>query len=745
MPGKNDSKAAERRAGLVAERTNKDLCSAALNCQHSFLPITELVLCLTGFPRKRSELEQAKEEGIQTWTLAGDELQNFIEVMQKRIQATTKSNTNPPGRALFEHCLLRYGINVDSGLYSECAFSIEDAQLFSEYIRALDQSSLRQICMIKNFQTKWQSEVIDWGLDGLAAFAKDPEVAETMRSIELLLQSRFAEVATMSCVTSISAGATLLVLMRLKQRMMALDAKGDQGPDFPLTLLGKLLEYRDRKRVTLCTWEVKVLDKLYTQVELTEESYLEDLAQHMAASATASWTAPPTKFAQTLLTLEMHITLWQEQMLDSAFASLNNEKLVKTTDPYRMINIDDSLSDFTIIPKSQLLRAFAQNIPIMKFSPQDPSLSDVHWECRQEMRSLQRKEAEWSQWTTDIIVLLDIPATTDMKTTTSRTTAIMSNVRALKELVVRYKAELVAGEAASEAVLAESFQKDTEYRKKKDELRKELKEKDTRIQELEVAARELDQLKKDHARQNMAELEKELKNRERMVTDREEKAKIKEEELKKAHRQGKKDTLKEAKTNDAQLTKQLREEQKKSSDLEKQLESTTTTMNILQLDLDAYVGENQELKKLGGLAHKDEDQQAEITALRNEVEKYKKLTEAARPAEKVVKQRSRTTQSEANTAALADKEKLEDLVDALFKKLAEKDRQLRSAKDEIQRLNDQCMASGVPQMTVLAANQKIRELSKESADLQKQLAARDLRIAKIESMKEEFLRLICDM
>jgi hypothetical protein len=166
----------------------------------------------------------------------------------------------------------------------------------------------------------------------------------------------------------------------------------------------------------------------------------------------------------------MHITLWQEQMLDSTFASLNNEKLLKTTDPYRMINIDDSLNDFTIIPKSQSLRAFAQNIPIMKFSPQDPSLSDVHFDCRQEMRSLQRKEAEWSQWTTDIIALLDIPATTDMKTTTSRTTAIMSNARALKELVVRYKAELVAGEAASEAVLAESFQKDTEYRKKNDDL-----------------------------------------------------------------------------------------------------------------------------------------------------------------------------------------------------------------------------------------------------------------------------------
>jgi hypothetical protein len=310
---------------------------------------------------------------------------------------------------------------------------------------------------------------------------------------------------------------------------------------------------------------------------------------------------------------------------------------------------------------------------------------------------------------------------------------------------VRYKAELVAGEAASEAVLAESFQKDTEYRKKKDELRKELKEKDTRIQELEVAARELDQLKKDHARQNMAELEKELKNRERMVTDREEKAKIKEEELKKAHRQGKKDTLKEAKTNDAQLTKLLREEQKKSSDLEKELASTTATMNILQLDLDAYVAENQELKEARGLAHTGEDQKAEITTLRNEVEKYKKLAEAARPAEKLAKQRSQTAQSDAKAAALAENEKLENALTALSKKLGEKDRQLRSAKDEIQRLNDQCMASGVPQMTVLAANQKIRELCKELADLQTQLAARDLRIAKIESMKEEFLRLICDM
>ncbi len=162
------------------------------------------MLGLTDFPRKRSELEQAKEEGIQTWTLAGDELRNLIEVMQKRIPATTKTNTTPPGRALFEQCLLRYGINVDSGLYPECAFSIKDTQLFSEYIRSLDQSNLRQICMIKTFQTKWQSEVIDWGLDGLAAFAKNPEVAETMRSIELLIQSRFAEVATMSCDIDIS-------------------------------------------------------------------------------------------------------------------------------------------------------------------------------------------------------------------------------------------------------------------------------------------------------------------------------------------------------------------------------------------------------------------------------------------------------------------------------------------------------------------------------------------------------------
>jgi len=39
---------------------------------------------LAGFPRKRCELEQSKEEGIQTWTLAGDELRAFIEVMQKR-------------------------------------------------------------------------------------------------------------------------------------------------------------------------------------------------------------------------------------------------------------------------------------------------------------------------------------------------------------------------------------------------------------------------------------------------------------------------------------------------------------------------------------------------------------------------------------------------------------------------------------------------------------------------------------
>jgi hypothetical protein len=94
-----------------------------------------------------------------------------------------------------------------------------------------------------------------------------------------------------------------------------------------------------------------------------------------------------------------------------------------------------------------------------------------------------------------------------------------------------------------------------------------------------------------------------------MVTDREEKAKIKEEELGEAHRQGKKDTLKEAKTNDAHLTKLRREEQKKSSDLEKELASTTATMNILQLDLDAYVVENQELKGARGLAHTGDDEQ----------------------------------------------------------------------------------------------------------------------------------------
>ncbi|KAE9366391.1 hypothetical protein N431DRAFT_488163 [Stipitochalara longipes BDJ] len=413
-------------------------------------------------------------------------------------------------------------------------------------------------------------------------------------------------------------------------------------------------------------------------------------------------------------------------MLDATFTSLRSEKLPKAGPTYRMMDMEDSLCGFTFIPKMYLLKAFAQNIPVLSILAQDPSLSDVHWECRQQMLSLQREEANWDRWTSEMTELLHIPENSDMTTARSKITTITLYIEALKGLAVNCKEELSAGSAEKETLRGEISHREGNYRKKKDELRKELKDKDTRIQVLEMSSQELHRLKND-----------------RIVADREEKAKIKDEALRKAQRKGLKDIVKESKANDAQLAKQLREEQKKVSNLEHQLEDSTNSKNVLQLDLDAYVVENLELKKSHGMAQKTEDQQKEITALREDVKKYRQITTDSQLIKKVVNYRPQEGQTSARATPLAQKERFEE---TLSKELVEKDKKLRQAQGEIQalhqQLNDQNMRQEDKRLAELAARDKlIRDLCRAGLDLQKEVASKNVEIARLDTNREAIFKL----
>jgi hypothetical protein len=87
------------------------------------------------------------------------------------------------------------------------------------------------------------------------------------------------------------------------------------------------------------------LNKIYSQQNFANE-YPASVARNTATSASTSMKTAPTKFAQTLLSLEMQTTHWLERMMDSIHKSLSREKLSKEEFRHRMSALSDTLGVF---------------------------------------------------------------------------------------------------------------------------------------------------------------------------------------------------------------------------------------------------------------------------------------------------------------------------------------------------------------------------------------------------------------
>ena len=508
---------------------------------------------LASLPGQIKDFNQVKGEGLTEWPLSGDDLHAFSYILQKMMETAPKTQVDHMASAHFRNSLGPMINEYTCGKSFEYKMPIEHAPIYIEYIRGLDYHRLRELCKIEYFREEWREESVEWRLRGLAPFLDDKEMVKAMCAMDKLLQFRFTLLSTGTSFTSLSAGATLLVLMRIKQSMMAHDSGLVDCQEVPPTLLAKLLDSRETgKRVPLSPQEIAIVAKIYNNQKLTKEYDLESHGQKAGTTPATTSKPLPTSFAQAFLSLEMHTSLWQEQMLNTAYKSPSNDSLPIEQTLNKSILINEALGPFTFIPKKDLLKAFALNIPYMSILPCDPLLSDDHQECRKKLKGLQRMESDWDFWISNTIKALHIPDSDEMKSDRSKLLAIASCIDTLLQKTSSLARDLLAKDAEMKTIEAERGSRELAFRKRKDELRREIRDKDSRIQALETSVKRLEQLENDAARLSLVEREQDLKERERRVLAREDDVKAQEKALKEAQRKEQKKIAKESKKLNAQ-------------------------------------------------------------------------------------------------------------------------------------------------------------------------------------------------